>query len=461
MAGIVTDNKTIYLRDVPRTDLRTTLKKMEVLVDPACGIVRSIIPNLLEQGDPLIYAFGAIGNLTNVSDAESQTNNAGGAALDRDRAIAATIGEAIERYCASYCEPDKLVFAAYQDIAIDAVHPAKFALFSDRQYATPGFPHKPFTETSPVSWTWGYSLQRKRPTLVPACLTYLPFRYAAGSKETPICNSTSTGLACGNTLEEAVLSAIGEVVERDALTCFWMNRLPLPHVEVDEASPIYDVYREKLALPGLRYWLLDATTDLGIPAFFTLLKGYSRTGSKTGMMVNVGSQANAATYQAALKSLVEAAHGRPYVRFILQKSPVWEYAPDFSTVRSFQDHAAFYTRAPQHHDAFDFITESSASIRLSDIKNMTTGTVLGDIEFYLDRLAQHDIDVIICDLTAPDIRQAGFHVVRAILPGLRLLHGDNTPFLGGERLYHVPKAMGYRDRPSKEEELNPYPHPLP
>src|SRR5262249_40354649 len=148
----------------------------------------------------------------------------------------------------------------------------------------------------------------------------------------------------------------------------------LPHVEVDEDSPIYETFTNKMALPGLRYWLLDATTDLEIPVFFTLLKG----NTNAGLMVNAGSQASPATYLAALKSLVEAAHGRPYVRFILHKGQGWEYAPDFSTVRSFQDHAAFYTRAPQHHDALDFITAPRPVIRLSEIKNLTTETVLGD-----------------------------------------------------------------------------------
>lgn len=454
MAGTVIN---MHLRDVNRADIATSLEKAARLVDPVCGIVRSVIPNLLEQGDPFIYAFGAVGNLATDFNLEPQINRAGGAAIERDRAIAATIGEAVERYCASHYESESLIFAPYREVAADAVHPSKFGLFSERQYRTPGFQYKPFTEDSPVTWTWGYSLQRKKPTLVPACMTYLPFRHVPGRREVDICGSTSTGLACGNSLEEAILSAMGEVVERDAITCFWMNRLPLPHVEVDEASPIYETFRDKLAMPGLNYWLLDATTDLGIPVFFTLLKG----NTNAGLMVNSGSQASPATYLAALKSLVEAAHGRPYVRFILKEDKEWTYSPDFSTVRSFPDHAAFYTRAPQHHDALDFIIEPRPTRRLSEMKNLTTETVLGDIELYLDHLARHDIDVIIVDLTAPDIREVGFSVVRAILPGLQLLHGDRNPFLGGKRLYSVPQALGYRDRLVTEDELNTYPHPLP
>ncbi|MEN3332116.1 MAG: ribosomal protein methylthiotransferase accessory factor [Blastocatellia bacterium] len=447
----------IQLRDVERAGLDVSLKKGERLFDPLCGIIRSIIPNYLEHGDPQIFAFGAVACQANPLDQAPQVNRAGGAAIERQRAIAATIGEAVERYCAAYYEPDEFVFASYNEVADDAVHPSKFGLFSERQYQQPNFPFKPFTTDTPISWTWGYSLQRKRPTLVPACLTYLPYRINQKRKEVYITNTTSTGLACGNTLEEAILSAIGEVVERDALCCFWMNRLRVPHVEVDEASPIHDIFSEHLARPGMRYYLCDVTTDLGIPVFFTLLVG----GSNYGRMINAGSQANPATHLAALKSLVEAAHGRPYVRYLIKENPNWQYAPDFSTVRDFQDHATFYTRAPQHFQALEFITAPRATVRLSEIPNRSTGSVRGDIEVYLEKLAAHDIDMIVVDLTTPDIEEVGFKVVRVIAPGLQLLHGDRDMFLGGPRLYSVPVALGHRQTPPREEELNFDPHPLP
>jgi ribosomal protein S12 methylthiotransferase accessory factor len=450
--------KEIHLQDVTRSDIRVTLNKGERLLDPSSGIIQSIIPNWLEQGDPLIYAFGAVACQAGPLELEPQTNRAGGASISRDNALAATIGEAVERYSSAYYEPQELTFATYNEVAENAVHPSDFGLYSERQYQTPGFPFKPFTPDSLISWTWGYSLQRKRPTLVPASLTYLPFRANSKGKEVNIVMTTSTGLACGNTIEEAILSGVGEVVERDAITCFWMNRLALPHVEVDQDSAIYDLFKEKLDMPGLRYYLCEATTDVGIPVFFTLMVG----NSNFGQMINSGSQANPSTEQAALKSLVEAAHGRPYVRHIIQQLGEWKPSADFSTVRSFQDHAAFYTRSPEHFDALDFVTAPRATKRLSDIKNLSTGSVSKDIECYLSKLAAKGFDVIVVDLTPPDIEEVGFKVVRVIVPGLQLLHGDHqSPFLGCARLYNVPEALGYSDRPRKEEEMNPYPHPLP
>ena len=237
-----------------------------------------------------------------------------------------------------------------------------------------------------------------------------------------------------------------------------MNRLALPRVEVDAESAISEVFQEKFNLPGLRYYLCDATTDLDIPVFFTLLVG----DSNYGRMGNAGSQASVSPTRAALKSFVEAAHGRPYVRYIVQQNPGWSYKSDFSNIVSFQDHAIFYTMAPQHFDELDFLIGPRPPKALSRMADHSTGRALGDIDYCLSQLGRLGFDVIVVDLTTPDIRDLGFAVVRVIIPGLQLLHGvHHLPFLGNPRLYQLPVTLGYREQPLSEDGLNPYPHPLP
>ena len=53
--------KEIQLKNVSSTDLQKTLEKMAMVVDPLCGIVKSVMPNWLEQGDARIFVFGAVG----------------------------------------------------------------------------------------------------------------------------------------------------------------------------------------------------------------------------------------------------------------------------------------------------------------------------------------------------------------------------------------------------------------
>jgi ribosomal protein S12 methylthiotransferase accessory factor len=448
----------IALQDIPFSTAQTTLQKAARIVDPTCGIIKAIMPNWLETGDAEVFAYGAVAGQAAPLTLGPRFLFSGGASLDKDQSIAAAIGEGVERYSAAYVETDRLVYGSYDELSEDAIHPLSFNLYSKSQYDTEGFPFQPFTTKTKLSWTWGFSLQHKKLVLVPASLTYLPLYVDDIQREGRITATTSTGLACGNTIEEAILSAMGEVVERDSLVCFWLNRMPVTRIVVDEGSSIFEPYTTRLAKPGLVYQICEVTTDLGIPTMFTLLTG----NSTDGRMVNAGSQANLSPTRATLKSLVEAAQGRPYIRFIIKSDPGWQYKPDFSTVNSFQDHAAFYTRAPQHQGALDFIAAPIRVKNLSEIPDLSTGSPRGDIEVYLKLLAKHDLDVIVVDLTPPDIDEIGLKVVRVLIPGLQLLHGDHRfPHLGGKRLYGMRQALGFGEGVVSERDLNPYPHPLP
>ncbi len=68
---------------------------------------------------------------------------------------------------------------------------------------------------------------------------------------------------------------------------------------------------------------------------------------------------------------------------------------------------------------------------------------------------------VFVDLTQPDVRPYGITVVRSLATGLQPIHfGCNEERLGGQRLFTVPRIVGYVGRDTIEDELNPCPHPL-
>ena len=71
------------------------------------------------------------------------------------------------------------------------------------QHASPAFPFRPFRRDTVVSWVEGFSLPGGERALLPAQLVYMPWRRRAGG-EARIGHATSSGLACGATLEEAI-----------------------------------------------------------------------------------------------------------------------------------------------------------------------------------------------------------------------------------------------------------------
>jgi ribosomal protein S12 methylthiotransferase accessory factor len=87
---------------------------------------------------------------------------------------------------------------------------------------------------------------------------------------------------------------------------------------------------------------------------------------------------------------------------------------------------------------------------LADFDETRHDDFLTDIEDLVARLHGHGLELLVLDLTRPDV---GFSVARAIVPGL--VHF--WPRLGCRRLYEVPQAQGWVSQPVGEDDLNPIP----
>jgi hypothetical protein len=71
------------------------------------------------------------------------------------------------------------------------------------------------------------------------------------------------------------------------------------------------------------------------------------------------------------------------------------------------------------------------------------------VRLCVETARRHGVEVLVLDQTRPDI---GLSVERVLAPGL--CHFWRR--LGCRRLYEVPVAMGWLDRPLRADELNPY-----
>ena len=84
-------------------------------------------------------------------------------------------------------------------------------------------------------------------------------------------HADSNGCAAGNTLEEAIVQGFLELVERDSYAIWWYNRLQRAEVDLSQFDDSYirDL-QIQLAETGRRLWVLDITSDLGIPSFVAM-----------------------------------------------------------------------------------------------------------------------------------------------------------------------------------------------
>ncbi|WP_436760454.1 YcaO-like family protein [Streptosporangium sp. V21-05] len=413
------------------------------LVDPRTGIVREITELRIDDDDPRFVHYLSEACSTEAMGFLKNFGNNGGAATDRRRALAKAIGEAVERYCSACFSYDDLLVSAYDDLDNPATPPGTYALYRPEQYAIPGFPWRPFTSATRVAWTRGRSLVTGEEILLPASFVYVPYHYRA---ETPIAQPISTGLACGSSVQEATVSALCEVVERDAFTLMWQGRLSRPRIRLDRLPDSLTDLVRRFEEVGLTVHMVDIGTDVGCPSIMTIAEGFTRTSPALAFAAASHPDAEVA----CRKSLEELAHTRKFsvqVMDYLPPVPV-DVESGHPAVDGQRAHLRYYCpQESKEYARFSWDSSQETDLDLSGDRDLSLRALVAGV-------AATGEDVIACDLTTPDVAELGLSVVRVVVPGLHPLHmGHSNRATGGWRLTSLPGWSPGED--------NPHPHPFP
>ena len=370
----------------------------------------------------------------------------GGSGPTSREARDAAVGEAVERYAASIVDPTRLVLASARELGADAIDPASFALFSERQYRSPGFPYARFDADTRVSWIDGISLPDGAPVLVPAQLVHL----AGFEDEPPICRTTSSGLACHTSAASATLRALLELLERDAFMLTWKARLSWPVLEWREHAELHRLETAFVKPTGLRVRAVDLSAVWRIP----IVAAVARTTLAGAAPLGVGAAADVTVEGAVTKALDEAIRVLTWARALRRRSGS-PLRPD--DVEELDDHVRFYAD-PANAFRTQFLDGSTAVRSVEHVRPLP--------EPHLDeicrRLARRGMRAYAVDVTSSDVREAGLSVVRVVVPELCALDVEHRArLLGGSRLYEEPVRLGRCTRVLTEDDVNPDPHPFP
>ena len=323
-----------------------------------------------------------------------------GKGITNQQAFASAFMEFIERFCACRLSDDNVITATYDAIIETALDPQRCVLSQSSGYMP----------NQTIEWVWGRSLTREEDVLVPAGMVYLPYEHSPSLKT--ISCQDSNGLASGNCLEEAILHALLELIERDTAFIVEYNRLVLPDLAFDTIPD------EKLSTllstinhAGLTCQIKDARHDLGIATFSAFLQGETTTG----------------------KAYAQAwgTHLNPGIAFSRSLTEALQMYP---RSRNYDD---WKTSGP-----FDYYYQHSGyTTCFSEIPDLTDGDIKASLDLCVERLRRKEIEVIVVDLSMPALP---FAAVRVIAPGLQPYTTRSMPRLS-KRLLNVPVEMGYRE----------------
>lgn len=451
----------IELQDVPAQDPRETLRRGCALVSDKVGLVRTFFKALHRAQDPVSFTLGIspaeLGRFSEIAG----FGKAGGGGECMEAALASAIGESIERYCMFVYDRRRMVLGSYLELAEHAVAPEELRLYSREQIARTQQPLAGrglayFDESTRVRWVWGWSLTQRRPRLVPADRVYLDYRGA--DDEAKVAWNDTGGLAAGVSLEAAILSGLYEVIERDAIAISWLQEKVRRRIRVDHAELLDEIAgRFHTGRPEVDLAFYDLTLDIPIPSVFAVL----RRPSELGPVLCVATAARLAPEAALRKCLSELGQSLPYIRFLHHELRGWEPRPGHDDLTTFDHHCMLYVKKPELvAPALAFCDAVEEEVAVSRMEDSATGSLKGDILRCLDLLERAGREVIVVDVTSPDIADIGFHVVRVLIPGLVPLHGNHRwPYLGVDRLHELPRRLGWAETEGRA--LNPRPHPFP
>ncbi|MDR3074692.1 MAG: YcaO-related McrA-glycine thioamidation protein [Candidatus Methanoplasma sp.] len=310
----------------------------------------------------------------------------------REQALASALMEAMERYSAELRDTDEIVYGTYGEACETGytIDPAAMILPPDilGQY-----------RSAEIAWTRAYELFRGKPVWVPACAVYYPY---IADTDIQLFKYHTNGIAAGNTIEEAVLHSLFELIERDAWSIAEDRNIANADVIVEEGSVPWRLLN-MFEKEGVKINLKDLTNDIGIP---TIGAASDDTATRDPEMLSIGVGTHLDPEIACIRAITEVAQSRTTHKHGMKiNAKLQKAAIDMGYDKIKELNGVWYR-------------DLEKKVHLKDMPNLATDYVLDDIEVVLGKLMESGFqDVVIADLTRSDVN---IPAVRAIVPGLEV-----------------------------------------
>lgn len=454
--GIVLEKKTSVsvqtaggYRDMATED---TLEKYSHHVSEITGIVKALKPYYSMEGAPLYnYTSGPNTSLRSNTlywlNSHMRSAN-GGKGKTHGQAKTGALCEAIERYSMTYQGDEPTLLSSLEKLGPSGIHPNTYMNFSLSQYANREEINStcsrfysmipvPFDPHAEIPWTPVFSLRDNTFKYLPTAFCYTQF---PSQDETKLFSyPDSNGCAAGNSIEEAILQGILELIERDSVALWWYNRIQRPGVDfLDFNEPYFFRLKDYYNSMGRRLYVLDLTSDFEIPAFGAF--SYREGDRRQNVLFGFGAHVDAKI--ALERALVELNQILPIAEARGTDAKNGKY---LVTDKVFVDWLENATLENQRYLA---PLQNVEMKKTADYRALCAANVYDSVMFCLEKVKALGMETLVLNLTRRDI---GMPVVRVMIPGLRHFWKR----LGKGRLYDVPVKMGWLDSPLKEEDMNP------
>lgn len=398
-----------------------TWRKHRSHISPDIGILSRfhVLPTL----DKKLHVYAAL-HATIPMHAKPRVDEFHLAAFGKGRcpvsAKVSALCEALERASVLFRGDEPLLKSSSEALFPRAVLPLELQHFHPVQLSFPDQTHglgpvpQKMIGTEAMDWVPAWSLRDNERRYVPADAVFhgMPKQqqYRAAVFE-------SNGLSAGNTLGEAVVQGLLELIERDAVAIWWFNRLLRPAMCTDcmKGEAWFEISLALLKRNGWQVHFLNLTLDTATP----VVAAVGCIGG--GYLIGYGSHFDPRlALSRALTELIQ-------LQAIMK--PV---------------------RPPKGWEDVTYLYPSpeAKALEASFFHPTTTLTTSDLVIWGVSKVADVGVDTIVINVSRPDI---GIAVVKVMAPGLRAFR----PRFGEGRLYEVPVTLGLLKQRKTYAELNP------
>lgn len=305
---------------------------------------------------------------------------------------ASAVMELVERFSFfSFIRGSQFPTHRYGDVADRAISPAML-LKSVHDNKTSAQAAQSFLRDFPMRWVAARNLTRQVDQFIPIDWFYLINEY--------------NGPAAGNTLEEAILQSLCEVVERHVGSVVSHEQRRTPAIDPRSLKdPAAIELMEKFERHGIRVYLRDFSLDTGIPSVGALAYDPGTYPDMSEIVFTVGTTSN--PEKSLCRALTEIA----------------QLAGDFENRTSYRPTLPKYASLEEARYLMD---DREGHFPIAGLPNLENDNVKTEIERCVEVLGKIGLEVMVVDVTHPELQIPS---VYTIIPGAHFLdHTRDTDF---------------------------------
>ncbi len=304
---------------------------------------------------------------------------------------ASALMELMERFSFfSFIQETPFPWKTYAELDHEAIS-VEALLKSLHDVTTPPRVCEEFLRQCPLRWVKATNLTRNRAEWIPIDWFYLINEY--------------NGPASGNTMEEAVLQSLCEVVERHVGSIISHDLLPTPSIDLSSLQdPVAMELVEKLGKNGIALFARDFSLDTGIPTVGTLAYDPTTFPYKSEIVFTAGTTPH------------------PEKAFCRALTEIAQLAGDFESRTSYKP------TLPKYGDLTEarYLTEPYRPVPIHSLPNLDHDNMRVEIERCVEALQKTGLEVLVLDSTHQKLQVPA---VYTIIPGAHFLDRTrNTDF---------------------------------